>query len=470
MIYLHGSTGVWESLTRFDDNMDPQMMLAKSFEQSQDGKTWTIQLREGVKFHDGTDLNAEVAVYNLNRNYHWNTAKKAYDETFANTGEFGTISEMKVVNPLTFTVTHEEAIPDFPSRMAYDNAAIFALASFDENRAIVHPYGTGPYRYDGYDEQQQIVTLSKFTGYYLGEPKLDFVTFQNIADATTRLAALQSGEIDVISDVGGILPHQAAQVQGDSNLVLKERMVSTTHYYFVNTTEGKLFSDQRMREALSLSIDRDTIVNSLLLGYGQSAVSVLSCENKTFVTDCGYTFDPEAAKALVEEAGKEKPSCVILINSSMTGRWPYADVAVMIQAQLQEIGVNAQIETVDAATWNQRLKDGDYDIAPQPFTVSCGEPNFFFIRNVLSAGSNNKARNYGINDASLDALIQQVAVESDLSERIRLYQELQKAVFEKQYIIPVWYDMTLYAMNRSVTGFDLDVVFCPNLFEVDLAR
>ncbi len=102
----------------------------------------------------------------------------------------------------------------------------------------------------------------------------------------------------------------------------------------------------------------------------------------------------------------------------------------MIQAQLKEIGVNAQIETVDSATWSDRLKSGDYDIAPQPFTVSAGEPNYFFTRNVESSDSNNKSRCYGISDMALDELIAKVAVEPDKAARQNYYNEIQKLVFK----------------------------------------
>ena len=446
------------------------MKLADSITQSEDGLTWTIQLRDSVTFHDGTQLTSEAAIFNLDRLYHWNSGSKTYDPAYEKTGEYGKILNMTAVDELTFTVTHAEPIPDFDSRLAYENSAMFSLASFDDNKAITFPYGTGPYKYDTYDETTQTMTLAKFDQYWEGLPKLDKVIFINIADAATRLAALQSGEVDVISDVGGILPQQAETVLGDTNLTMKERLVSTVHYYFMNTNEGKLFGNTDMRRALSLCIDRETIVNNLLLGYGEAAKSVVSSADGDWVTDCGYSFDPAQAKALKEAAvGTDEVSCVILLNSSLLGRWPYQDTATMIKAQLEEIGVDAQIETVDSATWKERLKEGTYDIAPQPFTVSAGEPNYFFVRNAASDGANNTARNYGINDAALDELIAKVAVEPNKTERQAKYAEIQQFVRDNEYIIPVWYDVTIYAMNNHIQNFNLDVTFCPDLYEVDVA-
>ena len=468
-IYLHGSTNVWESLVMIDGDMNATMQLAESVSVSSDGLTWTIKLKDNVKFHDGSVLNAETAIFNLDRRYHYNSAIKGYDAEYAKSSEYGKIVDMSVVDDLTFTVTHESAIPDFDLLLSYEASAMFAMSSFDDEKAIQNPIGTGPYKYEAYDESQQILTLSRFDDYRLGTPNLDEVKFQNIADATARLAALKSGAIDVISDVGGIMPQQAAEVLADENLALAERQVSTVHYICMNTSEGKLFNNKDLRNALSMSVDQESIVNDLLLGYGAEAVSVLTDLSTDWTVDCGYNFDPEAAKTLKENAvGTETQNAVIVISSALTGRWPYQDVALMLQAQLAEIGIAATIETLDAATWGERLKNGDYDISIHPFTVSAGEPNFFFTRNIRTGGSNNVARGYGISNPELDELMVKVAVEPDKAVRQEIYAQMQQIVKEQDYIIPAWYDVTIYAMNKRVQNFEIDVIFCPNMFAVDV--
>ena len=468
-IYLHSSTNVWEPLVLFDDHMEPRMKLASAITPSADGLTWTITLREGIAFHDGSAFTAEVAAFNLERLYRYNPVTRAFDPEFARSGEFGDISEISVIFDYAFTVTHREPIPDFPARLSLENSAMFALASFDEDRVITHPYGTGPFLYEAYDAQNSILTLRQNRAYHRGVPAIDTVYFFNIPDAAMRLAALQSGEIDVIADVGGVLPQQAAEILAASELVLRERQVSTVHYLGINSNEGSLFHDTRLRNALGLSLDRDAIVEVLLHGYGRPAISVVSDLSTGWVIDADYRFDPAAAQALVTEAvGEERPPAVILINSALTGRWPYRDIAVLLQAQLVAIGIDATIETVDGATWTERMRNGDYDITLHPFTVSSGEPIYFFIRNIASTGANNLLRGYGINSPELDALIARAAVEVDLSARRAYYAELQRLVRAADYIIPIWYDVTLYAMHERVRNFQLDVLFRPDLFAVEL--
>ncbi len=467
--YVHGTTNVWESLVRLNNNMEPEFELSEKMTKSEDGLTWTIKLRKDIKFHDGSKFNAEVAKYNLERMYHFNSVDKKYDPNFNNSAAYGEITSISVVDDYTLEVKHAKPIPDFIERVAYENGAMFSLKSFDSDRKIVTPYGTGPFKYKNYDDKAQILYLEKFSDYRKGTPKIDQVVFKNIPDAATRLAALQNGEIDAVADVGAILPQQASKLSSDSNLELKQRLVSTNHYMLLNCNKGKFFNDVRLRNALSFATNRDQITKNLLEGYGKPAISILSPVGKTWVKDCKYEYDIEKARKLkIEAIGDTKASVVLLLNSSLTGRWPYKDVSLLVQSELTKIGIDVKIETVDSATWSSRLKKGDYDIAPQPYTVSSGEPNTFFVANMLSTGANNKSRSYGIKDTELDDLINKVAVEPQASKRKEYYNSMQDISKDKSYIIPLWHDVTLYAVKKKVKNFDLDITFWPDLYKVSI--
>jgi len=465
--YLHFSTNVWESLVLFDDSMEPMMVLAESIIPSDDGLTWTINLREGISLHDGSVLNAKVAAFNLERLFRYNPVAQKFDPEFARTGEFGQITNISAISEYSLTVTHLIPVPDFPARLSMGNSAMFALSSFDEDRVIMHPYGSGPFIYSHYDERNHVLRLQRFERYRLGKPSVETVYFFSIPDASTRLAALQSDEIDVIADVGGVLPQQANEIISNPDLVLKQRQVSTVHYIALNSFEGSLFSDVRMRNAVSLSIDREMIVDVMLQGFGVPAISVITDLSAEWVVNANYRFDPDEAAALVHQAmGNQVPDAVILINSAWMGRWPYQDVALMFQAQLIQIGINALVEIVDNATWSERMRGGDYDIALHPATISAGEPIYFFVRVIESNGPDNISRGYGINNPDMDALIARAAGEIDVGLRREFIAELQYKVREADYIVPIWYDVTLYAMNARVLDFELDVLFRPDLFGV----
>lgn len=466
--YLHKTTNVWESLIALDEDMNPIPELAEKMEVSNDGLTWIITLKEDVKFHDNTELNAEIAKANLERTYHFSPKEKKVVEEYKNS-DMGEIEEITVVNDYKLEVKHKSPVPDFDSRLAYTNGQMFSLASFNEDGQINTPIGSGPFKYDNYDEANLVLTLTRFDGYRKGEPKLSKVIFKSIPDADTRLAALKSGEIDAISDVGAIIPTQAKSIKEDENLELKEKQVSTNHYLNVNMNEGKIFSNNNLRTALSLAIDRETIVKELLEGYGLPAKSTITTLSKTWQKDVGYEYDIEKSKQLAKEAlGDTRGSAVIVLNSSLIGRWPYQDVAVFMKAKLEEIGIDASIEIVDSATWSDRMKKGDYDITISPYTITTGEPNFFFEPHMASYGSNNKGRSYGYKNQKVDDLIKSASCEMDINKRKDYYNELQTIAKEEGPVIPIWHDITLYAINKKVQKFELDLTFWPDLYKVDI--
>lgn len=470
-IYLHGTTNVWESLVKLNNDMTTDVGLAESIEPSEDYLSWTIKLQKGIMFHDGSELNAEVVKYNLDRMYHFDKAEKKYNPESKNVEQYGEIESIEVIDEYSVKVTHAKPVVDFMSRLAYSPGAMFSLKSFNEDGQIVTPYGCGPFKLKEYDDQNDVITLEKYEDYRDGEPNLDEVVFKKIEDPSTRLAALQSGEIDAIADVGAIMPQQADKIKSDANLELMDIHVATEHYMHLNRSEGKLFNNNDLMKALAYAVDTETIVNNLLQGYGVQGKSVITSTSKKYFEDCSYEYNLEKAKELKEKSvGSDEITINILINASLKGRWPYENVAMYIQAQLEQIGIKSNIEIVDPATWTERLKAGDYDMTLAPYTISTGEPSFYFEPYMKSTGPMNKNRSYGINNPEIDALIAKASSELDDAKRVELYKELQRIAKEEGPTIPLWEDVTLYAVNKKVKNFSLDICFWPDLAVVDIEQ
>lgn len=468
-IFLHGTTNVWESLVKLKNDMTTEVGLAESIEPSEDYLSWTIKVKKGIKFHDGSELNAEVVKYNLDRMYHFDKAEKKYNPESKNVEQYGEIKNIEIIDDYTIKVTHVNPVVDFMSRLAYSPGAMFSLESFNEDGQIVKPLGCGPFKLKDYDEQSDVITLEKNTEYRDGQAKLDEVVFKKIEDPSTRLAALQSGEIDAIADVGAIMPQQADKIKSDENLELMDIHVATEHYMHLNRSEGKLFNNKDFMQAVAYAVDTDTIVNDLLQGYGVKGKSVITSISKKYFEDCSYEYDIEKAKELKEKAvGTEEKTISILINASLKGRWPYENVAMYIQSQLEQIGVKSNIEIVDPAAWAERLKVGDYDMTLAPYTISTGEPSFYFEPYMKSTGPMNKNRSYGINNSEVDELIAKAASELEDAKRVDLYKQLQKIAKEEGPTIPLWEDVTLYAVNKRIKNFSLDICFWPDLAVVDI--
>ncbi|MCC5909178.1 MAG: ABC transporter substrate-binding protein [Clostridiaceae bacterium] len=457
---LHGSTNVWESLTYLNDQLEPMPELSESWSVSDDGKTWTFQLRQGVTFHDGTPLNAEVAIYNLERLL--NHPRKGNTKL-----AYGDITAMEAKDEYTVAITHAVPMPEFPRMLAYHESPMFSLASFDDNDDIINPIGTGPFVFKEYITDESII-LVKNENYWGETPMLEEVVFTFIADPSTRLAALQSGEVDALSDVGAVMPEQASVIEGADNLTLKTKLVGTTHYLFFN--QNNLFKDNNLLLAVSHALDRQLLVDTVLEGYGIPAKSVITpVAEKWLNKEVAPKYDIDKAKDLVEKSiGDGEVEVKILLNSGISSRWPYKAIAEIMQHQLKELNLIIDIEMVEAGEWNRRLEAGEYDITIGPFTLMTGEPNVFFSTHMFSEGNSNKSRSYGYNNPKVDDMITKAARERDQDKRHSMYLELQEVAAKEGPVVPIYHDVTLYAVNNKVHNFELDANFKPHLGRVEI--
>lgn len=459
---LHGSTNVWEGLTYIDDEMNVKPELAESWNVSDDGKVWTFNLRKGVKFHDGTPFNADAAINNMNRLL--NHPNKG---DVKNT--YGEIEEISKVDEYTIQFKHKNIIPDFPSRISYHNSAIFSLSSFDEKGNLIKPIGTGPFIFKDYVKDDCII-IEKNKDYWGKEPKLEKVVFKYIPDPSTRLAALENGEIDVIADVGAVMPEQAISIKNNDELELKTKTVATTHYLHFN--KNGIFKDDRLIQSVSMSFDREKLINSVLEGYGIPAKSVITPLATYWLNNnVAPKYDIEEAKKLAKQAlNGNNPQVKIVLNTGIAKRWPYKPIAEILQQRLAEIGLDVNIEMVDGGLWSKKLKAGDYDITIAPYTLMTGEPNFFFGNIMLTEGNLNKNRCYGYSNKEVDELIKKAAIEKDKEKRKKIYFKLQEIAALEGPAIPIYHDVTIYAVNKKVKDFTMDASFKPQLVDVEVVN
>jgi peptide/nickel transport system substrate-binding protein len=448
---LHGSLGVWEPLLILDNDMEPRPVLATGWTPSEDGKVWTFTLREGVRFHDGTPFDADAVLLNIP------ALQEEYSATLPG------LVDLEKVDAYTVRFVMIEPTPDLPNRIAFFSSAMISPASLGEEGRPTGPIGTGPFRFVEYITDDSII-LERNEDYWGELPRLEQVTFKYIPDANTRLSALQSGQIDAIADVGALQPEQASMILGDPNLVLKEQGVATTHYLTFNSGAAP-FDDVRLRQAVSMALDRQALVDSTLYGYGLPGVSVITPFATRWANlDVAPIHDPQTAADLAREALQgERVSAKMLVSSALTGRWPYENIAQIVQAALIPLGIDVEIETVEAGAWSQNLRDGAYHMTMMPYTLMTGEPDFFMREWVWSQGALNVARSYGYADAHADELTLEAVSEMDPQQRKAMYDELQEIVARDVPFTPLYHEITIYAMRSDVHDLELDIQFKPSI-------
>lgn len=462
---IHKNTNVWEGLTTQTEELRVKYVLAKSMTVSDDGLTWTVELVDNAVFHDGTPFNAEVAIQNLDRTYHFN---EKYDPEYRNTANFGYIESMEPTGEYSFVIHFEKPCYDFDYKISYNYSLMLSPNSWDENGIVTTPYGTGPFKFESYDENTQDLVVVANENYRDGAPTLQKIIFKTITDADTRLNALLSGEVDAIVDTGALIPAQVGNLTDREGIVVDSTPITITLYAYMNTTENSVLSDPVLREAVSLCIDTKSICNDLLYGYGIPGTSVITPVATQWSKDEGYIYDPEAAKALVEEKYGADGVTIRMVLGSSSNRWPFNDVAVVMQSALAQAGITMEIETYDNSTRGAMLKAYDFDITIMQHSLSTGEPNFFFANHMASTGSQTKVRGTGINDPHIDELCEQASQVADYETKKAIYDELQDIAHDQYLIIPIWHEVSAYAYKDTVQGLKMDPIFWTDYSKVSL--
>ncbi|MYL65356.1 ABC transporter substrate-binding protein [Bacillus hwajinpoensis] len=439
-----------------DDNTDVQEALATDWEVSDDGKTYTFTLREGVKFHDGTDFNADAVVYNFERWMNGNEeAFYYYKSMFGGfKGDEGHVIE-SVTAKDDYTVEFKLKRPQAPF---LKNIAMspFAIASPDAlekqgDKFGENPVGTGPFVFDQWNRNDKIV-LNKNEEYWMdGYPKLDSVIFRAIPDNSARLNALMAGEIDLMD---GLNPSDVQQVEDNGDLQTFFRPSMNVGYVGLTTNRGPL-KDKLVRQALNHAVDKQALIDSFYAGQAEPAKNPMPPVIGGYNDDIeGYEYDLDKAKELLKEAGYEDGFEMELW--AMPVPRPYMPdgqkVAEVLQKSFAEIGVDAEIKSYEWATYLEKARNGEADSFLLGWTGDNGDAdNFLYVLlDQDNIGSNNYT--YYENQELHDLLIEAQST-PDEEERNKLYKEAQEIIHEDAPWIPLVHSKPALGGSSTIKGF-----------------
>lgn len=436
---------IYEGLLKYnDESTDVEPSLAESWEISDDGLSYTFKLREGVKFHDGTDFNAEAVKFNIDRQLPPLVTEEMGYAGFV----FGSVKDVEVVDEYTVKINLTAPNTAFLANLAMSLAApIISPAALEagNNSVMESPVGTGPYKFVEWNKGENIVLVRNDD--YWGEPaKTKNVVFRFIADNSARVLALNNGEVDMIDGIDATV---VDQITGAGNELFEAEGMNI-NYMAYNTT-SPLFGDQAARVAFSQAIDREELVASLYQGYSAVADTILPSFVPGFdatVEQVGY--DPEAAKAGLAAAGITKVHMIAYTNPRPYNAATGVSLATAIQGYLQKVGVECTIDTFDWTTYKEKVRAGDYDICYYGWIGDNGDPDNFM--NLLSDPdpTMNVAR---WEDPAYQQMIKDALVLPNGDERNAAYGEMEKYVAERAIWLPISHAKTLAAYRPQVSGF-----------------
>ncbi|MBS7527868.1 ABC transporter substrate-binding protein [Fusibacter paucivorans] len=442
---------VWEPLIASDESGAPIPKLAASYSANEDYTIWTFQLKEGVSFHDGEPFNADAVIANFDRMKLGEKSSNFYTMNIDTT--YPGLEKVEKLSDYEIQLVFASPLPTLDYAMTNFGSAMYSPKNFDaEGNFNGLPMGTGPFKLienvlDSY------TVIARNDDYYGDKAQIAQIRIKVIPDPDTRYSALKSGEVMGVLDLGAIQPVMAMSLVETGDFDISYTPSTITHYIIVNGNKFP-FNDVRMRQAVSLLIDRELILDSFYAGLGYPTVNVLN-QMTPFYEAFDIPHDVEKAKSLAKEVlGDERVSVALVLRSGELNRYPNKEEAELLQAQLKEIGVDAEITILDNAAWSAAVKEGEYDLSLKIKGLSSAEPVSLFSSMMKTDNSLNKSWSFGYSNTEVDKLIEDVSGELDMAKREAMYNRLQTIAVEELPVIPYFNDVTLVAFNKKIEGYE----------------
>ncbi len=364
-------SNIYEGLIKVNENGEYVPGLAESWEVSGNGLTYTFHLRKGVTFHNGEPFNAEVAAWNL---------KRAMSEESVNPHPeyFRGIEKIETPDAGTLVLTLKEVDALLIPHLAEGDATMLPMEGYGEAKS--KPVGTGPFQFSKWVRGDR-VEMVKNPDYWNPElPYLDQVTFKFIGDPSAQVAALKAGDIDVIGYVAA--PESAMALEKDPRF--KVYAGSTTGEVIMSTNnKAEPFDDKLVRQAMAHAIDRQTVVDLVMFGYGTPIGSHWSPATPYYKDLTGkFPHDPQKARDLLAEAGYPDGFEAVI---KLPAIYSYSKRAgEVIADMLGEVGIDLDIEIVEWGQWIERIfKKKDYQLTMighvEPWDIGIyANPDYYF--------------------------------------------------------------------------------------------
>ncbi|HEV7369791.1 ABC transporter substrate-binding protein [Arenibaculum sp.] len=443
--------------------------LAESWEVSEDGKTYTFNLRKGVKFHGNQnftptrDFNADDVLFTFNRMwkedhpYH-NVSGGEYDY-FNDMGMPDLLESVEKVDDHTVRITLKRVEAPFLANLAMAFAAVHSaeygetmLEKGTPERVDQEPIGTGPFQFVNY-QKDAVIRYRAFPEFW-GEPqKIDTLVYSITPDASVRYAKLQAGECHVMPYPN---PADVEAMRNDPNINLMSREGLNVGYLAFNT-QKEPFTDKRVRQALNMAIDKQAIIDTVYQGAGVKAHNPLPPTIWSYNEEVEpYPYDPEKARQMLADAGY--PDGFEADIWAMPVQRPYNPnaqrIAEMVQADLAKLGIKANVVSYEWGEYRKRAQAGEHLMAQLGWTGDNGDPDNFL--NVLLGC--DASREGGSNIAKwcyepFDSLIQQARQITDREKRAELYREAQEIFHEEAPWFPIAHSVWFQPVRKEVVDF-----------------
>ncbi len=439
---------IWTMLLIYDqlvrvgaDGTSLEPGLAEKWEAATDNLTFTFNLRD-AKFHDGSAATADDCTYSLDR--------AAHDKDSQWSWLFAALDKLDASDSKTVKITLKEAWAPFLADCAIYGASIIPKALHTQKQAALFdaPVGTGPFKFDSWDKTNQVVLKKSDVYWEDGKPYLDELDFFVLTDANTRMLKFQAGELDIATDVPF---SQLESLKANANYQILTDGAARFDYIAMNNTRAP-FDDKNLRQAINYAIDKDSIIKTVLFGYGKPANTMLPIMLYHADDVIGYPFDLSKAQDLLSKSSAKDGFKAELIVSS--GDPVGQQVAQLIKDQLTKIKGDITIRLAEPGSATDEIHALNYDWSKSYYTTDIIDPDELATFGFVSTGGAQSVWT-GYKNDQVDQLALKGESETDESKRKDIYHQMQEMSTDDAPVIFLYYPTGRTALQKHVNNFHI---------------
>ncbi len=440
---------IFRGLMKFDENNIPKPEIAESCNISEDKLTYGIKMKKGVKFHDGTEVKSEDVVFTIKSvlNDKVNSELKP---------EFEEVKDVQALSDYEVKITLKKPFPALLDKLTIGLVPKHCFDGKDINTSEYNqkPIGAGPFKVEKWEKGNSL-TLKKFKDYYGKTGNVDNFIFKFIPDPNVRAMQLQTGEIDVAP----LEPSQIAKIEKENKINVSKVPTADYRGIMFNFRTKPMFKDINVRKALNYATDKKSIVDGILLGYGEVAYSPIQLNKYNSADVEKYEYNIDKANALLEAAGWKKGTDGIREKNGEKLQFSLfarnndevrVKIANYVSSQGKKVGFDIKVDARDPKA--MKIKDTEAFVTGWGSPFDADDHTYkIFTSSQATQGSGYNFGSYS--NPKVDELLEKARTVSDENERKKYYAEFQKAIADDPAISLDVYLTALYGVNKKISGY-----------------